>query len=116
MLVEPPLTPPVPTEASTIPGTPQMPPYLLLNPVFDEAKASTRIPHGKVLHPAAKHRVDEFHHAFARLGLEPSENDPELVQQRRPLLQLGRVAWPPHSPAAAYPTILEAKESEALPF
>src|SRR6516225_8850914 len=113
MLVQPPPTPPVPTEAPKPPGAHQVPPHLLLHPVLDVAEAPARIPDGKVLDPAAQDRVDVGHHPLHRMGLKAPEDALELLQQRRPLLHLGRVAWPPHPPATAHPAELEAQEPEA---
>src|SRR5215472_9741801 len=108
MLVQPPPTPPVPTEAPKPPGAPQVPPHLLLHPILDVAEAPARIPDGKVADPAAQNRVDESHHPPNRLRLKAAEEVLELVQQRRPLRQLGCVAGPPHALATAHPAKLKA--------
>jgi hypothetical protein len=47
-----------------------MPPYLLLHPVFDKAKASTGGTAGKVSSPAKYNRVDELDDPTCRLGVE----------------------------------------------
>src|SRR5262249_42437160 len=62
MVIQPPPTPPVPTEAPELPGAHQVPSHLLLHPVLDEAEAPARVPDGKVPDPAAQDRVDEGHH------------------------------------------------------
>src|SRR5262249_17940631 len=109
-------TPPVPTEAPELPGAQQVPPYLLLHPVLDEAEAPARIPDGKVPDPAAQHRVDERHHPSDRRGRKAPEDLLELFQPRRPLLQLGGVAGSPRALATAHPAELEAQKAEAFPF
>lgn len=74
MIIQPPPTPPVPTEAPMLPGSHQVSPYLLLHPVLDEAEATARVPDGKVPDPATQDRVDEGHHPSQRLGLkEPAD-------------------------------------------
>src|ERR1700722_17899848 len=93
-----------------------MSPHLLLHPILDEAEAPARIPDGKVPDPATQNRVDEGHHPADWLRLKAAEEVLELLQQRRSLLQLGGVAWSPHSLATAHPTELEAQESETFPF
>src|SRR5262249_47578433 len=113
-VIQPPPTPPVPTEAPELPGAHQVPPYLLLHPVLDEAEAPARIPDGKVPDPAAQDRVDEGHHPSHGLRLKAPEDILELLQQRRPLLQLGRVVGSPRAFATAYPAELEAQEAEAF--
>src|SRR5262249_31221523 len=114
--IQPPPTPPVPTEAPLPPGAHQVPPHLLLHPVLDEAEAPARIPDRKVPDPAAQDRVDEGHHPSHGLRLKAPEDVPELLQQRRPLLQLGGVVGPPRALATAHPAELEAQEAEAFPF
>src|SRR5215471_8200388 len=116
MLVQPPPTPPVPTEAPELPGAHQVPPHLLLHPVLDEAEAPARVPDRKVVDPATQDRVDEGHHPPRGLRLKAPEDVLELLQQRRPLLQLGGVVGPPRPFATAHPAELEAQEAEALPF
>src|SRR5262249_47603246 len=116
VVVQPPPTPPVPTEAPKPPGAHQVPPHLLLHPVLDVAEAPTRVAHGKVVHPAAGDRVDESPPPPHRLGLEASAGVPEPGEQRRPLLRLGGVVGPPLPLATAHPTKLEAQESETSPF
>jgi len=90
--------------------------HLLLHPVFHEAEASTGVADCKVVHPAAQNRVDELHHPSHWLGFEAPEDILELAQQRRALLEFGRIQWPPFAPQAAYAPELKAQESEALSF
>jgi hypothetical protein len=52
-IVEPTPTPPLPAETLPVSGPHEMPPHLLLHPVFDKAKASTGVADGKIVHPAA---------------------------------------------------------------
>ena len=68
-----------------------MTPNLLFYPVFDIAEALAGVTDCKVLHPPAQDRVDQLHHPVSRLRLEASEHVFELAQERRSLLQLGRV-------------------------
>src|SRR6266446_5609543 len=79
-LVQPLPTPPVPAEALSFAGSPQMAPRLLFHPVFDEAKAPARVPDRKVPNPSAQHRVNERHHPIQRLRLKASERLLELAQ------------------------------------
>ena len=58
-VIQPPPTPPLPAKALAIPRTHQMPPHLLFHPIFDKAKASGGVSHGKVAHPAPQNRVDQ---------------------------------------------------------
>ena len=58
--IQPLLTPSLPAEALPLPGTHQMPPDLLLYPVFDKRKASARMPHRKAVHPAPEDWIDQF--------------------------------------------------------
>src|SRR5918996_3851682 len=57
-LVQPALTPPLPAEASTLAGSAQVSPSLLLNPVANVGKAPTRMPNRKVLHPTMQDRIN----------------------------------------------------------
>src|SRR3954451_25350458 len=98
---QPPLTPPPPAEAPALPGAHQVPPHLLLHPVADEREAAARMADREVVHPAPKDRVDQLNHPARRLGWEATEGLLELPQQRRPLLQLGRILSPPHPAEAA---------------
>src|ERR1700693_3033778 len=86
-LVQPPPTPPVPAEALSFAGSPQMAPRLLFHPVFNAGKAAAPVSDRKVPDPPAQHRVDELHHPIQRLRLKAPERFLELAQQRRPLLQ-----------------------------
>ena len=49
----------------------------------------------KVVHPATENRIDFRNHDFDGPADMLSEDLPELFKQRCPLLQLGRVVWPP---------------------
>jgi len=69
-VIEPTPTPPLPAETLPVTGPHQMPPYLLLHPVFDKTKASTGVANGKVIHLAAHNRVDDLHHPGYRLGVK----------------------------------------------
>ena len=79
-LVKPLPTPPVPAEALWFAGSPQMAPYLLFHPVFDEAKTPARVPDREVPDPAAQHRVDELHHPIKRLRLTGEQLASELLR------------------------------------
>src|SRR5229473_8623416 len=68
-VIQPPPPPPLPAEALSVPCTHQMPPHLLFHPVFDKAKASVGVSHGKVAHPSPQHRVDQVYYPLNRLGL-----------------------------------------------
>src|ERR1700733_14823930 len=94
--VQPLPTPPVPTEALSFTGSPQMAPRLLFHPVFNEAKAPARVSDREVANPSAQHRVGEFHHPIQRLRLKASERLLELAQQCRPFLQLRLILCPPY--------------------
>ena len=81
LLVEPLRTPPLPTEARSLPGTHQMAPNLRRYPVSDKRKAFARIADGKVIHPTAKDRIDLLHHPLHRLADILSEDFLQLCQQ-----------------------------------
>src|SRR5262249_57324707 len=114
--IQPPPTPAVPPEAPLPPGAHQVPPHLLLHPVLDEAEAPARIPDRKVPDPAAQDRVDEGHHPSHGLRLKAPEDVPELLQQRRPLLQLGGVVGPPRALPTAHPPPLAPHAPQPFPF
>ncbi len=59
-LVQPALIPPLPAEASTLAGSAQVSPNLLLDPVANVGKAPTRMPNRKVLHPTLRDRINLF--------------------------------------------------------
>ncbi len=93
-----------------------MTPDLLFHPVFDEAEALAGMPHGEVVHPAPKHRIDQLHHPVHKLGLESPKDILELTQQRRTLLQLRRVVRSPHLPAdTAQASEIKPEKAEAFP-
>ncbi len=118
MVVQPPPTPPVPTEAPLPPSAPQMSPHLLLHPILDEAEAPARIPDGKVPDSTrAQNRVEECHHPSDRLRLKAAEDLLELLQQLPSASSAwARVARSPPSLATAYSTKLKTQESETFPF
>ena len=93
-----------------------MPPDLFLHPVFDKREAPTRVPHRKVVYPSPKDRINQFDHPPNRLADVPPEQLPELLQQRRPLLQPRRDVRPPHSLTTANATEIKAQECNAVPF
>jgi hypothetical protein len=89
-VIEPLLTPSFPAISLTLSGTHHVPSDLLLYPVFDHSEAATRIAYPKVVHPATKDRIDRFDQApYGPAGMT-TEDLPELIKQRCPLLQLGR--------------------------
>ena len=94
-LVQPSPIPSIPAEALSVPGAQHMSPDLLFHCVFHEAEALAGMADGKVIHPPAQHRVDQFNDPINRLRLVAPEHILELPQQRRPLFELGRVVGPP---------------------
>ena len=68
----------------------------------------------KVVHPATQNRIDFRNHILDGPADMLSEDLPELFKQRCPLLQLGRIVWPPIPPKAEYAPTLESQESETL--
>ena len=68
----------------------------------------------KVVHPATQNRIDFRNHTFDGPADMLPEDLPELCIQRCPLLQLGRVVWPPLLVKAEYAPILKSQEAEAL--
>src|SRR5260370_22774700 len=68
----------------------------------------------KVVHPTAQNRIDFRNHNFDGPADMLSEDLPEFCIQRCPLLQLGRIVWPPLLIKAEYAPILKAQESKAL--
>src|ERR1019366_9830176 len=62
----------------------------------------------------AQDRIDFRNHNLHGPADVLSEDLPELFEQRRPLLQLGRIVWPPLPPKASDAPILKTQESKAL--
>src|ERR1039458_6564584 len=91
-----------------------MTPDPLFYPAFDHAKTNARMTDPKVVHPATQNRIDFRNHNFDGPADMLSEDLPELFIQRRPLLQLGRVVWPPLLIKAEYAPVLKTQEGEAL--
>ena len=91
-----------------------MPPYLLLDPLFDHSKTKARMADPKVGHPAAQDRIDFLNHFLDGPADMLPEDFPEFFKQRCPLLQLGRIVWSPLPPKAQYAPILKTQESKAL--
>ena len=112
--VQPFPTPPRPAEALSVPSAQHMAPDLLFHPVFHEAEALAGMSDRKVVHPTAQHRVDQLHDPINRLRLVAAEHILELPQQRRPLLELGRVVGTPCAPQTAHPAEVEPQKAEAF--
>jgi hypothetical protein len=68
----------------------------------------------KVVHPTTQNRIDFRNHDLDGPADMLSEDLSELFEQRCPLLQLGRIVWPPLPLKAEYAPILETQESETL--
>jgi len=68
----------------------------------------------KVVHPATQNRIDFRNHDLDGPADMPPEDLPELFIQRCPLLQLGRIVWPPLLPKAEYAPILKTQKGKAL--
>src|SRR5664279_1258453 len=99
-VVQPFATPPLPAEAFASPGTHQMLPDLLLYPALDHGKTRTRMSDPKVVHPATQDRIDFHNHILDGPADMLPEDLPELLKQRCPLLQLGRIVRSPLPPKA----------------
>jgi hypothetical protein len=95
-------------------GTHQMLPDLLLYPAFDHSKTKARMADPKVGHPAAQDRIDFLNHFLDGTADILPEDFPEFFKQRCPLLQLGRIVWPPLPLKAQHAPILKTQESETL--
>jgi hypothetical protein len=106
-VVEPLLTPPLPAESCALPGAHQVPPNLLLHPELNVGKTSARVPYRKVVHPTPQNWIDKFNHPPYGLADISLKDFLKLLQERRPLLQLGHVLSPPRSLTAANPAILK---------
>jgi hypothetical protein len=91
-----------------------MAPDLLFHPVFNEAEALAGVPHRKVGHPTAKHRIDQLNDPIQRLRLVAAENILELSQQRGSFLELGCVLRTPRTTTTANAPEVETQEPEAL--
>src|ERR1700693_162495 len=89
-------------------------PYLLFYPAFDHSKANTRMADPKIVHPAAHNRIDFLNYLLHGPADMLPEDLPELFKQRCPLLQLGRIVWPPLPLKAQYAPILKTQEGKAL--
>src|ERR1035438_8665213 len=89
-------------------------PDLLLYPLLDYGKTGTRMTEPKVVHPTTQDRIDFRNHNRDGPADMLSEDLPEPCIQRCPLLQLGRIVWPPLLPKAEYAPIFKTQESEAL--
>src|ERR1019366_4338424 len=85
-----------------------------LYPAFDHSKANTRMADPKVVHPAAQNRIDFRNHSLNGPADMLSEDLPELFEQRRPLLQLGRIVRSPLLLKAQNTPKFKTQESEAL--
>src|SRR5262249_34527894 len=107
-------TPPFPSKSSTLAGPRQMAPDLFLNPIADERKTPTGVTHRKVVHPTAKNRIDLFDQATDGLRLIALENNSQLAQQGRPLLDLRYPQRHPSSLTTPDPPELKAQKSKAL--
>ena len=91
-----------------------MAPDLFLNPIADERKTPTGVTHRKVVHPTAKNRIDLFDQATDGLRLIALENNSQLAQQGRPLLDLRYPQRHPSSLTTPDPPELKAQKSKAL--
>src|SRR3981189_1113375 len=104
-------------EAPAIPGTgsPHMSPDLLFHPVFHKAEALVGVSNSEVIHPSPQHGIDQLYHPICRLRSLSPEHFLKLTQQRRALLQLGRILRSPYSVLyAADSTKVESQKAEAL--
>src|SRR5258708_1429540 len=106
---------PLPAEATAIPGSPHVSSDLLFHPVFHEPEALVRVSNSEVIHPSPQHGIDELSHPICRLRSVSPEHFLELTQQRRALLQPGRILRSPNSVLyAADSTEVESQKAEAL--
>ena len=87
-----------PAEALSFAGSQHLAPDLLFHSVLHEAEALTGMSRPEVIHSPAQHRVDQLDDLIDRLRLVTPEHVLELRQQRRPLLELGRVMGTPSAP------------------
>jgi len=89
-------------------------PNLLVDPSLNELETSAAVPDSKVVHPPGDHGVDGPDDLPHGMGAELSDDNLELLEQRRAGLQ----SWPepcgPDSPTTPLSTKLKAQESEAL--
>jgi hypothetical protein len=88
-LIPPAPTPPLPAEASPIPGSPHVTPDLLFYPVFDEAQAFAGVSDSEVVYPAPQHRIDQSDHPVDGLGLVPPEHTLSLRNSAVRFFNLG---------------------------
>src|SRR5271155_2678470 len=91
-----------------------MPPHLLLYPAFDHSKTNARMADPKVVHPATQNRIDFRNHSLDGPADVLSEDLPEPLKQRCPLLQLRRIVRPPLPLKAQHTPIFKTQKSEAL--
>src|ERR1017187_3357799 len=91
-----------------------MPPYLLLYPAFDHSKTNARMTNPKVVHPATQNRIDFRNHNLDGPADRLSEELSKFFKQRCPLLQFGRIVWPPLLSKAEYAQIFKTPEGEAF--
>src|SRR5450759_806402 len=68
----------------------------------------------KVVHPATQNRIDFRNHDLDGPADMLSEDLPELLKQCCPLLQLGRIVWPPLPLKAEYAPKFKTQECKAL--
>src|ERR1035437_1410432 len=68
----------------------------------------------KVVHPATQNRIDFLNPNLDGPADMLSEDLPEFCIQCCPLLQLGRIVWPPLLIKAEYAPILKTQEGEAF--
>src|ERR1700674_2857387 len=91
-----------------------MPPHFLFHPVFDKAKASVGVSHGKVAHPSPQNRVDQVSHPISRLGLMALEYLLQFSQECRPLLPRRRVPRAPGTSSALDAPEVKSQEAEGF--
>src|SRR5664279_344523 len=91
-----------------------MTPYLLLYPALDHSKTDARMTDPKVVHPATQNRIDFRNHNLDGPADMLAEDLPEPFKQRCPLLQLGRIVWPPLPLKTQHTPKFKTQESEAL--
>jgi len=107
-------TPPLPAHPASLPGAHHVTQNLPFHPALDHRKAAAGIADPKVVHPAAKDRIDLCDHALDRLTYVPPEHLLQLGKQRHALLLLRSQLRSQLPVTSGKIAVLEAKKCEAL--
>jgi hypothetical protein len=86
--IQPFFAPPLPSEASTLAGSYEMAPNLLLDLGSDIRETATRVAEREAVSPAANYGINRFNHSFYRLRARAPKNLFELTKTRESFTML----------------------------